>query len=229
MSWLKKGEEISKPDFFDTGSQKRRNEFWLKEGNDNARKVIFLDDPQVGFSQHGLKIGDNFESVTCLGEGCAACAQNFYKTPAMPFTVLDLTPFTDKDGKERKYFKKVFLAKGKKVIEMLNARRDSNGGTLAGIKMKIIRSTDKDPACGNDFIVEGKVDISKLQVEKPEDRKPFDYEQLYAPLTASQLEAKLKYAAAPNSKKKKATASRAGLTEEFGDEPTFDASSEIPF
>jgi len=237
MSWIKKGEDIKKPEFFDTGSQKRKNEFWLKEGNENSRKVIFLDDPQIGFSQHGLKIGENFESVTCLGEDCAACAQNFYKTPAMPFTILDLTPYTDKEGKERKYFKKIYLAKGKKVIEMLNSRRDSNGGTLAGLKMKITRSTEKDPACGNDFIIEARVDLKKLSVDKPEDLKPYDYESLYAPLSKSQLEAKLKYAASPNSKKKKATVSRAGLTEEFGDsasidfesEPTFNAEESIPF
>ncbi len=153
----------------------------------------------------------------------------------MPFTILDLTPFTDKDGKERKYFKKIFLAKGKKVIEMLNSRRESNGGSLAGLKMKITRSTEKDPACGNDFIIEGKVDLKKLPVDKADDIKPFDYEKLYAPLTSSQLEAKLKYAAAPNSKKKKNTMSRAGLTEEFGDtsvssdEPQFNAEESIPF
>lgn len=233
--WLKSGEDLKKKEFFDTGSSKKRNEFWVKVGIENARNVIFLDDPEIGFAVHGLKIGDDFETITCAGEDCPACAKNYYKTPVMVFTVLDLTPFTDKDNKERKYFKKPFLAKGKATIEKINMRKSENGGSLKGLKIKITRTTDKSAACGDDFVAVGRTDLSKLPVEKAEDLVPFNYEEIYAPLSASQIESKLKYAAPPGGKfKKTATGSRGDLAGDFGAEATgpalgADGSEEIPF
>lgn len=233
MSWLKKGEEINKPEFFDTGVRRNTREFWLKPGKENARDIIFLDDPDVAFHQHSLKIGEDYERITCLEEACPACARSYYKTAAFPFTILDTTPFKDKEGKERKYSKKIFLIRGKAMKEVIDSRREANGGTLAGLKIRVMRTDDKAPNSGDDIQVLGRVNLEKLPVEKEDDRKPFEYEEMYKPLSPSQMESKLKIASPPQSRKKKAaTAARTDLGG-FGDEamnpPPFGDEQEIPF
>ena len=232
MSWLKKGDEVSSKEFLSSGNTKNTNEFWLKSGKENMRNIIFLDDPGVGFARHTLKIGENFESLTCLDADCPMCAKGYWKTPCIVFSILDLTPWKDKQGNEKKYFKKTLLIKGKAMMELISVRRDANGGTLAGLKMSVLRTDDKAPNSGDDFSVLGKVDLSKLPVDDKKDIQPFNYEELFAPLSIAQVEAKMKYAAPPMSgKNKKSGNSRAalGASNDFGPEPQFNASEEIPF
>lgn len=233
MSWLKKGEDLNSKEFLSTGSSRYKPEFWLKSGKEFSRKVIFLDDPGVGFNQHTLKIKDAFEKLTCLDDSCPMCAANYYKTACFVFTVLDTTPYKDKNGVEKPYYKKVLVIRGKAMKQIIDSRREANGGSLKGLKMQIMRTNDKAPNSGDDYQVLGKVDLEKLPYDKKEDRDAYDYEEMYAPLSASQVEAKLKYAAPPNQKNKKSTTTPRSEIGGFGEEtgtdagPSFDA--DIPF
>ena len=232
MSWLKRGEELRSKDFLESNVKKQVREFWLKPGLDKARKVIFIDDPVIGFKQHTFKVNDQFDKYTCLESDCPACAKGYYASPVTVMTILDLTPYTDKDGKQKPYYKTIYAVRGQAMMNIIEARRSANGGSLAGIKMQIMRSTDKEPSSGDDLQVLGKVDLSKLPVESKEDLVALDYEKLYAPISASKLEAVMKYAAPPTSyKKKSATATRQSLAD-FGETSSagdVSATDEIPF
>lgn len=233
MSWLKKGEDLNSKDFLSSGNTRNKPEFWLKAGKDNARKVIFLDDPNIGFAQHTLKIKDDFERLTCLDDDCPMCAAGYYKTPCLVFSVLDITPYKDKNGVEHQYYKKVLVIRGKAMKEIIDSRREANGGTLKGLKMQIMRTDDKAPNSGDDYQVLGRIDLTKLKYEKKEDAEPFNYEEMYAPLTVGQISAKIKFAAPPNNKKKKAATTPRSEIGGFGDdtspEPSFDTEDSIPF
>jgi hypothetical protein len=251
-AWMQKGDNLKQSELMKSSTKPNVYGFWLNPGVENARNILFLDDPQILIASHSLWIDGKSEDYTCLVEDCPACAKNYWRTPIMPYTILDLTPFKDKTGKERKYSRKPFLAKGKTVIELLEDRRMNSGGTLAGLKIRVIRSEKKSANCGDDFQVLGRIDIANMNLPK-EDIKLYDYAELLRPVTAKQLEAALKYAAPPKGKKSR-TVSRDSLAEtdpfatetehhqemagtpgadtasgDFGPEPQFNSSDEIPF
>jgi len=254
--WYKRGDEIKDEDF-KTSNQIYRKipEFWIKEGKDNGRNVLFLDDPNFLVMRIMLKVGDDFVSFTSLGEECPAVAKGYNPTACLVHTVLDLTPYKDKKGVEKKYFKKIYLVKGKDSRDRMEERRSNAGGSIQGIKMKIMRLGEKSPNSGNDLQVLGRIDLSKMNIPA-DDLKPLDYMDLLAPPTRAQIEAVLKYAAPPNGKKSK-TVSRDSLAEtdpfateasqgqpgpgveagdpgniangDFAPEPEFGNADEIPF
>lgn len=249
--WYKRGDEIKDDDFKNSNPIYRKlPEFWLSEGKENARNIMFIDDPNFFVNRITLKIGEDFVTFTSLGEDDPAIAKGYRPTPCLVHTIFDLTPFKDKKGNERKYSRKLYFVKGKDSRDRLEERRANSGGSLVGIKMKIMRLGEKSPNTGNDLQVLGKVDLSKMTIPA-EDLKPFNYIEMLAPPTAAQIEAALKYAAPPsNSKKKSKTVSRDSLdnadpfaTEslggpahgadpaggDFGPEPQFDSADEIPF
>lgn len=233
MSWLKKGSELQSKDFLSSGTTKSYPDFWLKPGKENARKIIFIDDPDAGFGSHTIKIGENYETLTCLGDECPMCVAGYYRVPTFVFTILDCTPWTDNKGVDHQYYKKILRIRGRSMKEIIDARRDANDGTLKGVKMTVMRTGDKEPSSGDDYQVTGRIDLSKLQLEKPEDGKPFDYLSLFEPLSIAKIEAKLKYAAPPQkANKKKNTTPRSALSS-FGDDdsqqPQFDESEAMPF
>lgn len=230
MSWFAKGNDSRASDLMNIGRESKSWRFWVKKGE--SAEIIFLDDPQFLITEYSFKIGDSYQNYTCAGETCPALLRGYKPYPAQLYTVLDLTPWKDKEGKEHKFTKKVLVVKGKKSMELLDHQRQAAKGSLIGVKMKMIRTNaDKSSNIGDSFVISGKV---KLDTLSESDRAPVDYEQEFAPPTESKMIQILKVAApVVDGKKKAATVSR----EAYGDSSvgaaapsgSFDASEEIPW
>jgi len=161
-----------------SGSGRVPFRFWLKAGT--SRKILFLTDgneaPVIEEHQYqAMKKGklswDNH--VTCLkllGETCPMCGfardvDKFNAYRVQLFTILDLTPWKDRDGKERLFTKKVLAVK-QRTQEMIArkyiARLDENQ-TLKGASFNVFRSNDsKSAAVGTEYEFLKMVDLTTL-------------------------------------------------------------------
>lgn len=237
MSWFAKGNDANRSALMSATTQKKVQSFWLKVGE--SRELIFVDDPQFLINEVSLKKTntDQIEQYTCSGVDCPMIAAGYTPYPIEVYTVIDLTPWKDDKGVEHKFTRRLFKAKGKKTIELLKDRRQTAGGSLVGVKMKVKRMTEKSTNCGDDFQVLGKVDLSKVPDEA---KKIFEYENILAPLDSKRLEGILKYSYPPgNSKNKQYSKNAASMDDVFGatqsfptDSPaavSYDNDQEIPF
>lgn len=167
--------------------------FWLKQGTE--RKILFLTDgdeaPVIEEHQYqAMKRGrpswDNY--LTCLkllGETCPMCAfskdvDKFHASKVQLFTILDLTPWKNKDGQEQAFTKKVLAVKRRtqEIIARKYISRLDEGQTLKGASFKVFRSNDsKSPAAGTEYDFISMVDLSTLPEGAAD---PVDWE-LFAP------------------------------------------------
>lgn len=215
MSWFARGSDPQSTKFKEENTNpKKAFRFFLKSGE--KKKIIFLSDDPFVVYEGTVRVGPKeWETFTCSCDEKSYLLRNkINRVVAEHYTVLDMTPFTDKTGKERKYFKKTLPATGV-AQEMIKRRREANGGTLVGYVVEVARDGEKAPRCGNDFLVKEKVDLSKLP---PEDTKPLDYPTLLKPLPYHTIEAVVN--GASSSSETPETFSRSGLSEEaVGDIP----------
>jgi hypothetical protein len=164
--------------------------FWTKPGE--PKTVAFLDDERITINQHVVKIGQNFETYTCGGEDCYFCIQGERASTVEVYSILEILdkPYiSKKDNKERRYIRKLIAIKGE-AKERLHRRRMAAGGSLVGKKVEIIRDSKKSPSSGSDFEVKGDADLSKIP---PEERKPYDYQDILAPLPVARQKAIYQY------------------------------------
>lgn len=174
--------------FMKPGESKRI--FILDDEPDFFRYEHLMKDPQTG--KYGLCTGCVKEDDNC--PACEADEKDSYYV--MYLTILDLTPFTSKQG-EVKFSRKLLpvkLSQQKKFI-----RRWEKEGTLRGAEFTMTRDGDKDARIGNDIEFEGMVSEKKLSkyVRKYEDREGkkhtedcsavFDYGNLFPQPTAKSL------------------------------------------
>jgi len=224
MSWFAKGNDPRRSELMSAGNEKTAYRFFLKKGE--TREVLFLDDPAFLYNEYSFKVGDDYKNYTSLGDACPARLAGHRPYPAEAYTVLDLTPWKDKEGKEHKFSKRLLVVKGKKMIEALAVHRQAVGGSLAGMKFKFVRTNaDKSSAIGDTFIFVGKVKLDSLS-EK--DREPINYEEILMPPSLEKMKAIVSIAAAPqNMNKKSPTVPRS----EIFDTPatSFGSEDEIPF
>lgn len=188
MSWYTKGASKEAEDFKKSGNVRNLFRFWIKAKE--KRNIMFLDDQAFAVWEHVVPLNGGYENYTCSRDAsCPHCGNRRNATYCQYYTVLDLTPYTNKKGEEKKFSKKAFPAKGS-AIDVLARRRQEQGGSLVGCIFEANRDTDKSPNCGNDFIFIKKGDIT--QVEK-DIAKPYDFEAMLAPLPPHVIEAHMRY------------------------------------
>lgn len=129
--------------------------FFFKAGEE--RNIVFLDSTPPIVKEHGIKLngkwGNNFTCLSAIDEPCPICKMEDRPTDVGFFTILDLTPFTDKKGNRRTASVKVFAAKTKVLAQLkkFHAKYASRGG-LVGKSFEVSRSSDKAASTGDVFI-----------------------------------------------------------------------------
>lgn len=198
-NWFTKPGSDDREKFAADTSQRSLWRFQLKPG-DKAR-VLFLADEMIGVHEHREQIGKMWEYFTCSRDkNCYFCGMGNKSGYAEYSTALDLTPYTAKDGTQKKYSRRAFRAAGT-AIEVLNRKRQLKGQkelrdgkevfTLTGFIVECFRDGDKSPSCGNDFEVTGdRQDLAKVP---PEVNKLIDFEKMLAPVATHIIQAKLSF------------------------------------
>lgn len=193
MSWFSKPGDTNREKFSQDTNVRSLFKFWLNKGE--KKKIIFIGDERIGVHEHNIQMGPKkWEQYTCSRTAdCYWCGTKSRSNYVEYSTVLDLTPYTNKDGVEKKYSRKAFPASGL-AIDVLNRRRQEKGGSLAGYMVEVARDGEKSPSVGNDFNVIGeKPDLSKLP---PMDVKLIEYEKCLQPLPAEKIKAILNFSGA---------------------------------
>jgi len=147
--------------------------FWLKPQIE--AKIIFLDDQAFRFHEHKLFMNGKMSHYTCLGQlgqSCPLCdaAETQPDTeitikakPVVAYTILDLTPYTNKQGAVVQHSKKLFVCgeqSSKKLQISRNnmIQRDVEKGIseeehpgLVAAKFSVARTEQKSPNTGDSF------------------------------------------------------------------------------
>lgn len=188
--------------------------FFITVGDE--RKIVFLDTNPPVIKEHNLKLngkyGNHFTCLAQVGQECPLCKAGDRPSDVGFFTILDLTPYTVKNGpdagKTRTASVKVFAAKFKVLAQLKKfALKYANGGGLVGKVFEVSRSAEKNsPATGDTFIPDGTMDAGEILtlinanrgVDKEgkarpayktlEDAMP-NWTEYLAPKTAAELEA----------------------------------------
>lgn len=194
MGWYSKPTDSNYKDFNEGASSAKelwKYEFSLKSGE--SRTGVFLADEQITVYTHTVPVAQKYFTFVCSrNSDCYGCGTGVYAKRQVWSSFLDLTPYTMKDGTQKKYSKRGLAASGQ-AIDVLNRRRMENGGDLTGYKVVITRDGEKSPKCGNDFQLKEKVDLTKLTADVA---KPFDWEKILEPLPTSVVEARIRFGGA---------------------------------
>ena len=159
------------------------NRFWMPA--DSEKSVVFLTEDPFIYLEHNWKEGSSYRNwATCLdplGEPCAHCDRGDNKYQAAAFTVVDCSPWTDKEGKEHRFTKRLLIAKSG-VWEKIERKRRSlkeDGHTLRGAAFKIYRGKDsKSPSVGEDFEFRKMIDLDNWEFKETDE---YDYAEILAP------------------------------------------------
>lgn len=127
-----------------------------------TREVIVVDDaPNFFRHEHNLKDSSGRWSIftSCIEDraNCPVCASNPDKQAyfAMYLTVIDLTPYVNKDNIEVPWSKKLMVVKSTQQKKIM--RLYERTGNLRGMILSMTRDGDKDAAIGNDIEFAGEV------------------------------------------------------------------------
>lgn len=148
-------------------TQARR--FWMPPGSE--RTVIVLDDEPWAFRhEHALMNAESGRRdfyVPCIFEkdDCPAChVDDKEGAYVMYLTVLDLEPYTIKNGKNRgktvEFSRRLFVVKSRQQNTF--TRKYDAKGSLRGFKLKLYRDGDKDSVIGNEIEFVGRISEEKL-------------------------------------------------------------------
>jgi len=154
---------------------------------------VHLDVPS--FKEHNLELnGKWFNYFVCLSdnEPCPICSDPAHsRSPAyliMPMTVVDHTPYVDKNGVTHQFQRKLFMAKRDTFKRLQRIATKRNG--LAGITFDISRVGDKSAAVGDTFDFIEKTPLAAFQQAHgldAENIEPLNYENEIKFRTAEQL------------------------------------------
>jgi len=184
---------------------KTRRFFIPKDKFDEDIRITFLDgdldDDGIldgpTFYEHNIKINNRWtQFVSCCDDEpdpLQEAGQEPY--PAQAFTIVDHTGFVDREGKEWKNIKRLFIAKRttQKKLQKLASKRKG----LKGCTFDVSRSGDKEPNVGSNFefvkkrsIKDLKLLLLKAGVKKDEVEAlctPANYEEELTHYTAKQI------------------------------------------
>lgn len=156
--------------------------YWMPKGSE--KRIVFLtEEPKIIYYEHQIKIGDSYRNfATCMamsGKPCPLCDMDVQKYQAAAFTIIDTSKFQDKEGKEKKNTKRLFIAKNntwEKLVRQYRRRKEA-GEKLRGAAYLVARGKDdKSPSVGEDFEFIGMVDLSKYP-----DTEEFNYREILKP------------------------------------------------
>lgn len=182
-----------------------------------TRQVIVCDDkPDFFLYEHSLKDSEGnwgklFTGCTKTFDNCPVCEssgkESYY---AMILTVVDLTPFSLRDGTTVEFSRKLLVVKPaqqKKFLRFFNKE-----GTLRGALFEMTRDGDKDSSIGNDIEFVEFVDEAEMETYvrswKDKDGKkhtekcdePYVYEELFEEPSTEKLRALVGGAPPPGSR-----------------------------
>lgn len=167
--------------------------FWMPDGD--TREVCILDDEPYFFRyEHNLKdprTGKFGLNILCKRDedNCPICTESGKEGQyIMYLSVLDLKPYTNKDGVEVEFTRKLFAVKSQQQKKFI--RRFEKDGTLRGAIYELSRDGAKSPVIGNDIEFLEFMDEEELseyeRTWKDRDGKrhtedcsqPFDYDEI---------------------------------------------------
>jgi len=189
-NWFTKG--------FDAGSKAMENErkakgsgsrssagnrFWMPR--DSEKNLVFLTDEPFIYLEHQWKENGSYRNwATCLeplGVPCKHCDEGHNRYQAAAFTVVDCTPWTDKEGNKHRFTKRLFIAKSG-VWEKIERERNllkEDSLTLRGAAFRVFRGKDdKSPGVGEDFKFRKSIDLSNWEFKEVDE---YDYADILAP------------------------------------------------
>lgn len=179
--------------------------FWMPPNSE--RKVLVLDEqPDFFRYEHAMMNRDSGRNdlyTDCIDEfdTCPVC-ENSDSRPyyAMYLTVIDLEPYTNKQGEEVEWSRKLFVVKS--GMQRAWTREYERNGSLRGKIFTIFRDGDKDPVTGNqieeDLEEEPYTEDEMAEFERSwTDRENrthtedcsvcFDYEEIMPEMTSDEL------------------------------------------
>lgn len=205
--------------------QKRRREEAAKRGSQpfrffcgvgETKEYIILDDKPDFFmyehtiqDPHTRKWGLHKPCIDAF-DNCPICEMVGPSVYTMFLSVLDLTPFKDKNGVEHDFSRKLLAVKPSQQKRFL--RHLSKNETLRGALFETTRDGPKDAAIGDPVFVEyvDEEELSTAFIREWKDREgkavtencgePFDYEALFSEPTREELAALVGAEATPGSK-----------------------------
>lgn len=219
-SWLKSGGAahtvFEEQAAAQAAQQAARDKMWRFRLNVNEeRRILFLDGDLhpdgrlqlLSYFEHTVQVAGKWQNYVCLeksdenGDACPLCAASDDPAPVAVFTILDMTPYTIKQGERAgqtiPWQRKLYVAKST-TVKKLDMIARKNGG-LRFLTMDVARLGDKEPAVGGQLIPIGKSTPEEIMAgleAKPEDLLPADYSKELPRFTAQELQ-KMGIVAAP--------------------------------
>lgn len=173
-----------------------------------TKEIVILDDkPEFFLYEHNTKFTEGKRRgrwgnhLICIDEwaNCPVCEEYGDPSYVMFLSVLDFTPYTDKNNVRHEYSRKLLAIKPAQQKKFL--RKYEKEGTLRGATFECSRDGDKDAAIGNDIEHTGWMDEEDLEtgyIKKFKDREgnrksenhgePYDYEALFTEPTEEELQ-----------------------------------------
>lgn len=157
-SWMHQGSDAREQQRREAEETARRRErgwkpprFWLRPG-EQADLIILDNEPGPCFYEHRIRNQstgkwDIEEACPKEWESCPLCAQHGESYYVMMLTVIDMTPFTDKNGNQREYSRKLLPVKSQQMPFFYNLHEIH--GNLRGAHILTSRDNDKTFAIGN--------------------------------------------------------------------------------
>lgn len=181
VEWLKTGSESQKmADAEKAVTEKRRAEqnkmfrFFLKKKGEG--KVLFVDGdlgPQgyltpPRFYEHFVNFNGDWVNIVCpqqtnpaADDKCPICEGRDRPSLVSLFTVIDLVPYTTKDGRVIPFTRKLLVAKPT-TFELLNKLAVKRQG-LVGAIFDVSRINDKAPAVGDVYDFTEKINVDEAK------------------------------------------------------------------
>ena len=218
MSWYKQGFS-NQPEMRGGRRGGGMNRLWVKP--ESRVKGMFLDSQPFCIYEHNPYLDGSWRNqTTCAGadspDGCPLCEIGDEPEYVGFLTWVDFSPWTDNQGREHTFTKKLFPMK-KKVWKILAAAAEKRG-ELTGWIVECYRSSKEEPSTGMSYDFEEKI-------AKPDWKAKFgsriitygdqtvdsylqmiDYEQALAPKSTAELRRmanRLKFKGEPESSDEK--------------------------
>lgn len=194
-----KGEDVieSEATRLAAAKEQRKNQiplFWLKEGQENIKEAIVLDDDFISYYEHYIVEGNNWKDAireVCIGESaCPLCANNVKRNQVWLITVVDTSQWVDKQGAIHKNEKKIIKLNNENALIFKSMKKQYGG--LRGKRFQILRAKKEDSNIGSSFspmMKDGKMICYDLdaQAAQGKDVSPLDYKKWLAPKSVDEL------------------------------------------
>lgn len=183
MTWFSEAlTDLYDPSVEEASKRRSPRRTYLKVGYE--QEYIFVDDRGFSYWEHHIidSIGKpHWYTCSKLVTGkCPLCEINAPLKQVTQFTVLEVGGWVHESGTRFKNSLLLFVA-SRDVAAALAKIKYKNQGTLVGLRVKALKR-NLGVSTSRDFEIIERVDLSDFN-----DPKPFDYEELFRPLTTEEL------------------------------------------